>query len=742
MAHSHDTTLTLDIDGMTCSSCVARVEKTLNTVPGVHASVNLTTNSARVSFPPEVQVQQLIDAVAKTGYTASVPQPAAHEGAHQHGGINLGFRLIVSTALTVPLILFAMVPNWQFLGWQWVSLALATPVVFWGGWPFHRATFVNLRHGQLTMDTLITMGTFAAYGWSLYALFFGMAGHLGMTHSWQLFAWNEDPTGFIYFEVAAGVTTFILLGRWLEERSKRAAGAALRALAQLGAGEVTVLREDSEQRIPIDQLAVGDLFLAKPGERIATDGVVVEGRAAVDESALTGEAIPIEKSVGDSVVGATLAMDGRLIIKASTVGENTRLAQLVRLVEDAQLHKAGVQRLADRISAVFVPIVIGIAVATLVLWLLLGGGWAAAFTAAVAVLVIACPCALGLATPVALTVSTGRAAQLGIVISGPEVMERSATITTIVLDKTGTVTAGDMKVLSIDVSPGDRVETVLPRIGAVERLAEHPIARAIASEAERREPDKKHLVSDFITVPGKGVQALVAQSRTFVGTEEWMRENDLVITTAQSATVSAARQRGETVVLGGWDGVVRAIISVGDHAKADSAEAIAELQQMGFETILLTGDHEDAARAVAASVGISQVFAGTSPERKVKVVRELQAQGKRLAMVGDGINDAAALAQADIGLAMGTGTDIAMAASDITLMRGTLTAVFDALQLSRRTLGIIRGNLFWAFAYNVAAIPLAALGFLNPMLAGAAMAFSSLFVVLNSLRLKAFGRRA
>ena len=742
MAHSHDTTLTLDIDGMTCSSCVARVEKTLNTVPGVHASVNLTTNSARVSFPPEVQVQQLIDAVAKTGYTASVPQPAVHEGAHQHGGINLGFRLIVSTALTVPLILFAMVPNWQFLGWQWVSLALATPVVFWGGWPFHRATFVNLRHGQLTMDTLITMGTFAAYGWSLYALFFGMAGHLGMTHSWQLFAWNEDPTGFIYFEVAAGVTTFILLGRWLEERSKRAAGAALRALAQLGAGEVTVLREDSEQRIPIDQLAVGDLFLAKPGERIATDGVVVEGRAAVDESALTGEAIPIEKSVGDSVVGATLAMDGRLIIKASTVGENTRLAQLVRLVEDAQLHKAGVQRLADRISAVFVPIVIGIAVATLVLWLLLGGGWAAAFTAAVAVLVIACPCALGLATPVALTVSTGRAAQLGIVISGPEVMERSATITTIVLDKTGTVTAGDMKVLSIDVSPGDRVETVLPRIGAVERLAEHPIARAIASEAERREPDNKHLVSDFITVPGKGVQALVAQSRTFVGTEEWMRENDLVITTAQSATVSAARQRGETVVLGGWDGVVRAIFSVGDHAKADSAEAIAELQQMGFETILLTGDHEDAARTVAASVGISQVFAGTSPERKVEVVRELQAQGKRLAMVGDGINDAAALAQADIGLAMGTGTDIAMAASDITLMRGTLTAVVDALQLSRRTLGIIRGNLFWAFAYNVAAIPLAALGFLNPMLAGAAMAFSSLFVVLNSLRLKAFGRRA
>lgn len=742
MAHSHDTTLTLDIDGMTCSSCVARVEKTLNTVPGVHASVNLTTNSARVSFPPEVQVQQLIDAVAKTGYTASVPQPAVHEGAHQHGGINLGFRLIVSTALTVPLILFAMVPNWQFLGWQWVSLALATPVVFWGGWPFHRATFVNLRHGQLTMDTLITMGTFAAYGWSLYALFFGMAGHLGMTHSWQLFAWNEDPTGFIYFEVAAGVTTFILLGRWLEERSKRAAGAALRALAQLGAGEVTVLREDSEQRIPIDQLAVGDLFLAKPGERIATDGVVVEGRAAVDESALTGEAIPIEKSVGDSVVGATLAMDGRLIIKASTVGENTRLAQLVRLVEDAQLHKAGVQRLADRISAVFVPIVIGIAVATLVLWLLLGGGWAAAFTAAVAVLVIACPCALGLATPVALTVSTGRAAQLGIVISGPEVMERSATITTIVLDKTGTVTAGDMKVLSIDVSPGDRVETVLPRIGAVERLAEHPIARAIASEAERREPDNKHLVSDFITVPGKGVQALVAQSRTFVGTEEWMRENDLVITTAQSATVSAARQRGETVVLGGWDGVVRAIFSVGDHAKADSAEAIAKLKQMGFETILLTGDHEDAARTVAASVGISQVFAGTSPERKVEVVRELQAQGKRLAMVGDGINDAAALAQADIGLAMGTGTDIAMAASDITLMRGTLTAVVDALQLSRRTLGIIRGNLFWAFAYNVAAIPLAALGFLNPMLAGAAMAFSSLFVVLNSLRLKAFGRRA
>jgi len=648
----------------------------------------------------------------------------------------------VSAVLTVPLILLAMVPNWQFLGWQWVSLALATPVVFWGGWPFHRATFVNLRHGQLTMDTLITMGTFAAYGWSLYAMFFGMAGHLGMTHSWQLFAWDQDPTGFIYFEVAAGVTTFILLGRWLEERSKRSAGAALRALAQLGAGEVTVLRDGVEARIPIDQLVVGDQFLAKPGERIATDGVIVEGRAAVDESALTGEAIPVEKSVGDNVVGATLAMDGRLVIMATSVGDNTRLAQLVRLVEDAQLHKAGVQRLADRISAVFVPIVIGIALVTLVLWLLLGGGTAAAFTAAVAVLVIACPCALGLATPVALTVSTGRAAQLGIVISGPEVMERSAAITTILLDKTGTVTAGDMKVLAVEVSPGQRVEPTLRRIGAVERLAEHPIARAIAAESEKFGPDNKHLVSDFVTVPGKGVQALVDESRTFVGTEAWMLENNLAITAAQSATVTAARQRGETVVLGGWDGFVRAIISVGDHAKADSASAIAELTRMGLDPVLLTGDHEDAARAVAASVGISQVFAGTSPERKVEVVRELQAQGKRVAMVGDGINDAAALAQADIGLAMGTGTDIAMAASDITLMRGTLTAVVEALQLSRRTLGIIRGNLFWAFAYNVAAIPLAALGFLNPMLAGAAMAFSSLFVVLNSLRLKAFRRRA
>lgn len=742
MAHRHDTTLTLDIEGMTCSSCVARVEKSLNNVPGVHASVNLTTNSARVSFPPEVLVQELIDAVAKTGYTASVPTPATHEVAHQHGGIDLGFRLTVSTVLTVPLILLAMVPNWQFLGWQWVSLALATPVVFWGGWPFHRATFVNLRHGQLTMDTLITLGTFAAYGWSLYAMFFGMAGHLGMTHSWQLFAWNEDPTGFIYFEVAAGVTTFILLGRWLEERSKRAAGAALRALAQLGSGEVTVLRDDAEVRIPIDQLLVGDLFLAKPGERIATDGVIVEGRAAVDESALTGESIPLEKSVGNNVVGATLAMDGRLVIMATSVGENTRLAQLVRLVEDAQLHKAGVQRLADRISAVFVPIVIGIALVTLLLWLVLGGGAAVAFTAAVAVLVIACPCALGLATPVALTVSTGRAAQLGIVISGPEVMERSAAITTILLDKTGTITAGDMKVLSIDVPAGDQVELVLQRIGALERLAEHPIARAITVEAERLGPDNTHLVSNFVAVPGKGVQALVGKTPTYVGTEEWMRDNDLVITTGQTSTVTAARRRGETVVLGGWDGVVRAVISVGDHAKVDSADAIADLKQMGLDPILLTGDHEDAARAVAASVGISQVFAGTSPERKVTVVRELQAQGKRVAMVGDGINDAAALAQADIGLAMGTGTDIAMAASDITLMRANLTAVVEALQLSRRTLGIIRGNLFWAFAYNVAAIPLAALGFLNPMLAGAAMAFSSLFVVLNSLRLKAFRRRA
>ena len=747
MTTETDSTIVLNIEGMTCSSCVSRVEKSLSQLPGVNAAVNLATNSARVDFPASVTTDDLLAAVAKTGYTAHVPPSRSelnHASEHNHdapaGSAPLSLRLAISLALTVPIVVLAMVPAWQFDYWQWVSLVLATPVVFWAGWLFHRATFINLRHRTLTMDTLITMGTFAAYGWSVFALFFGMAGLIGMHHSLELFAWQQDPTGNIYLEAGAGVTTFLLLGRYLEERSKRSAGAALRALAALGAKDVAVIRNGSETRIPIEELQIGDVFVVRPGEVIATDGTVVEGTAAIDESALTGESIPVEAQTNSLVTGSTIALDGRLLIMATQIGENTRMAQLAKLVEDAQLHKAGVQRLADRISAVFVPIVIVIAFVTLAGWLLAGQPLAGGFTAAVAVLVIACPCALGLATPVALLVGTGRAAQMGIIISGPEAIESSSRIDTIVLDKTGTVTSGHMSVAEIRVAVGTNESEAVQRVGALERLSEHPVARAITREADRQGVTNSSLVVGFRSTAGVGVVGKVGGVTVWAGTVEWMNRNELVLSADQRQFISQTHATGGTAVLAGWEGCVRAIFVVTDTIRVDSEAAIARLTAMGLETILLTGDHAGVAETVAAQVGISRVIAGASPERKVEVIRELTAEGRHVAMVGDGVNDAAALAQADLGLAMGTGTDVAIAASDITLVRGTLTAAADALRLSRRTLAIIRGNLFWAFAYNVAAIPLAALGFLNPMLAGAAMAFSSLFVVLNSLRLRSFRR--
>lgn len=736
-------TVILDIEGMTCSSCVARVEKTLTEIPGVIAAVNLVNNTAKVEYPNSVETDALLQQVAKIGYTAHLPVPREQRTEHEHLSRNeqsLRTRLIVSVILTTPLVLISMVPTLQFMYWQWVALALSTPVVFYCGWPFHRATFLNLRHRTLTMDTLITMGTFAAYGWSLYALFFGMAGMPGMHHSLELFAWQTDPTMNIYLEVAAGVTTFLLIGRYLEERSKRSAGAALRALGEMTATEATLLINGREVTVPASTLMEGDIFLVRPGGIIPTDGRVIEGRAAVDESALTGESVPVDVSVDSQVTGSTVVLDGTLTVVATRVGENTRMAQLATLVEDAQLHKANIQRLADRISSFFVPIVIGLSLLTLLGWVLAGAGLAAGFTAAVAVLVIACPCALGLATPVALMVGTGRAAQLGIIISGPDAIESSRTIDTVLLDKTGTVTTGQMSVQRVVTESGVDAVRALQMIGSVEHLSEHPLARAIVREATKNTDAHLASVSDFSTVAGQGVRGVIDTTELFVGTQAWISTHHLTLSPELNAAMTEMRAGGATAVLAGWSGQVQAVIAVADAVREDSAAAIARLVAAGMQPVLLTGDHEDVARAVAQQVSITEFYASATPESKREMVTRLQSQGKRVAMIGDGVNDAAALATADLGIAMGTGTDVAIAASDITLVRATLDAAVDAIAISRRTLGIIRGNLFWAFAYNVAAIPLAALGFLNPMLAGAAMAFSSLFVVLNSLRLRSFDR--
>ena len=759
----------LAIGGMTCASCAARIEKKLNTLAGVSATVNFATESARVSFPAAVSAGDLISVVERAGYTAAAPahrqaeagEPGAAEaGAAAEAGEpdRLRRRLLVSTALAVPVVVLAMVPAWQFRNWQWAALVLASPVAMWGAWPFHRAALVNARHGAATMDTLVSVGVAAAYLWSVYALFFGTAGQPGMRMS---FAWLApgSGSGSTYLDVASGVTVLILLGRYLEARAKRRSGAALRALLALGAKDVAVLRDGAEVRIPVGQLAAGEEFVVRPGEKIAADGVVVSGGSAVDTSMLTGEPVPAEVGPGDAVTGGCVNADGRLVVRAVRVGADTQLAHIARLVTEAQAGKAPVQRLADRISAVFVPAVIGVALTTLAVWLTAGQGAGAAFTAATAVLIIACPCAMGLATPTAILVGTGRGAQLGIVIKGPETLESTRAIDTIVLDKTGTVTTGRMGLVDVAAAPGTDPADVLRRAGAVEDASEHPVAAAIAAGARHRlgaglpgaglpgaglpgaglPGAGLPGAGQFASHQGLGVTALVEGHTVAVGRPGWL-ESEWGTTVPPTLAVRAAQaeQAGLTAVFTGWDGQIRGLLVVADTVKPTSAEAVGRLRALGLRPVLLTGDNERAARAVAAAVGIDEVIAEVLPAGKVNAVKRLQATGRVVAMVGDGVNDAAALAQADLGLAMGTGTDAAIQASDLTLVRGDLLAVPDAILLSRRTLATIKGNLVWAFGYNAAAIPLAALGFLNPLIAAAAMAFSSVFVVTNSLRLRRF----
>ena len=733
----------LEIGGMTCASCAQRIERKLNKLDGVNASVNYATEKAHVDVPALYEPEQLIAEVEKTGYTAALPRTpdsehtAPAESSQDRELRSLRGRLIGSAVLTVPVIGMSMIPALQFTYWQWLSLTVAAPVIVWAAWPFHRAALLNLRHGAATMDTLVSVGTIAAFLWSLWALFFGTAGVPGMTHPFELTIAPSDGAANIYLEVAAGVTVFVLAGRYFEKRSKRRAGDALRALLELGAKDVAVRRDGVERRVPVNELRAGDEFIVRPGEKIATDGVIVEGRSAIDASMLTGESVPVEVDEGDPVVGATVNAGGRLVVRATRVGSETQLAQMAKLVEDAQSGKAEVQRLADRISGVFVPIVIGIAIATLGAWL--GGGFPpeAAFTAAVAVLIIACPCALGLATPTALLVGTGRGAQLGILIKGPEVLEQTRRVDTIVLDKTGTVTTGRMALTEVHVADSVDEADALRYAGAVEHASEHPIARAIAAAAMDR-VGQLPPVETFLNHEGRGVQGIVDGHVVLVGRDLLLADWSIDLPDQLAEATRAAQAAGSTAVIVAWDGLARAILVVADQVKATSAEAVEQFRRLGLRPVLLTGDNETVARHVAAQVGIDQVIAEVLPHDKVEVVRRLQAEGKVVAMVGDGVNDAAALATADLGLAMGTGTDVAIEAADITLVSGDLRAAADAIRLARRTLGTIKGNLFWAFAYNVAAIPLAALGLLNPMLAGAAMAFSSVFVVSNSLRLRTF----
>ncbi|MBC9725407.1 cation-translocating P-type ATPase [Streptomyces sp. TRM68367] len=746
----------LAIGGMTCASCAARIEKKLNRMDGVTATVNYATEKAKVTYHGDVSVRDLIATVEATGYTAQEAAPAERPTAEQDVVVDelrpLRQRLVTAVVLAAPVIAMAMIPELQFEYWQWLSLTLAAPVVTYAAWPFHRAAFTNARHGAATMDTLISVGTSAAFLWSLWALFFGTAGTPGMTHPFELTIARTDGAGNIYLEAAAGVTAFILAGRYFEARAKRKAGAALRALLELGAKDVTVLDADGRERtVPVDQLAVGDRFLVRPGEKIATDGTVAEGSSAVDASMLTGESVPVEVGAGAPVTGATVNVGGRLVVAATRIGADTQLARMARMVEDAQNGKAAAQRLADRISAVFVPVVIALALGTLGFWLGNGAGLTAAFTAAVAVLIIACPCALGLATPTALMVGTGRGAQLGILIKGPEVLESTRRVDTVVLDKTGTVTTGRMTLLAVRTAEGTDEAEVLRLAGALEHSSEHPIARAVADGALAK-LGALPTPEDFAGVPGLGVQGIVEGHAVLVGRErllamgvrpsersrEWGRAMELPEDLRRAK--EEAETAGRTAVTVAWDGEARAVLEIADAVKETSAEAIRRLRSLGLTPILLTGDNRAVAESVAREVGIApeDVIAEVLPQDKVEVVKRLQDEGRSVAMVGDGVNDAAALAQADLGLAMGTGTDAAIEAGDLTLVRGDLRAAADAIRLARRTLGTIRSNLLWAFAYNVAALPLAAAGLLNPMIAGAAMAFSSVFVVGNSLRLRGF----
>ena len=735
----------LAIGGMTCASCAARIEKKLNRMPGVQATVNYATEKAVVELPAGTSVADAVATVQATGYTTQPPQPPAAPG----GGAdpdatddtavaNLRRRLVISAALTVPVLALAMIPALQFDNWQWLSLTLAAPVVVWGAWPFHRAAWLNARHGAATMDTLISLGVLAAFGWSLYALFFGGAGDPGMRMPFRLLPEQGAGADEIYLEVATAVTVFLLAGRFFEARAKKRSGAALRALLELGAKDVAVLRNGQEVRVPVDTLAVGEQFVVRPGEKIATDGQVVEGTSAVDASLLTGEPVPVEVGPGDAVIGATVNAGGRLVVRATRVGADTQLAQMAALVEAAQSGKAPVQRLADRVSAIFVPVVIALALGTLGFWLGAGAGAEAAFTAAVAVLIIACPCALGLATPTALLVGTGRGAQLGILIKGPQILESTRQVNTVVLDKTGTVTTGRMRLVDvIAVGGADRAE-LLRLAGAVEDASEHPIAAAIAAAA-RDEVGPLPPVDSFASSQGRGITGVVDGHAVAAGRPSWLADqwslplSDDAITAQQNAEAA-----GRTVIGVAWDGQVRGLMVVADTVKPTSAQAVAQFRRLGLRPVLLTGDNQRAAAAVAAEVGIDEVIAEVLPAEKLTVIRDLQEQGRVVAMVGDGVNDAAALAQADLGIAMGTGTDVAIQASDLTLVRGDLRAAADAIRLSRRTLAVIKGNLFWAFAYNVALIPLAMAGLLNPLIAGAAMALSSVFVVSNSLRLRSF----
>lgn len=766
----------LALTGMTCASCAARIERRLNRLPGVTASVNFATEQAAVRYPATVDHARLVAAVAAAGYGATpIPQPGRQDFGNadqdradfQTGNQSPGRvaassqgaqgaqpaetasrqtrgpaqalldRLRIAALLAVPVIVLGMVPELQFRNWQWFSLMLAAPVVIWGAWPFHRAAAVNLRHRAVTMDTLVSIGVLAAFGWSLYALFLGGAGRAGMIMPFTFRTDRAAGADHIYLEAATGVTVFLLAGRYLEAKAKRQSGAALRALLELGAKEVSVLRAGVERLVPIGELAVGDLFVVRPGEKVATDGVVVDGASAIDAALLTGESVPIEVRPGDPVTGATINAGGRLTVRASRVGADTQLARIAQLVTRAQTGKARVQRLADRVAAVFVPLVLVTALGTGLVWLAIGAGASAAFTAAVAVLIVACPCALGLATPTALLVGTGRGAQLGILIKGPEVLESTRRITTVVVDKTGTVTTGRMSLTAVVPAEGQSADEALGLAGAVEHASQHPIARAVAqAAAERIGPPAA--VADFTALDGVGVAGTVAGRQILVGRPALLAERGLRIPADLTRAAGDAERDGRTAVLVGWSGAARAVLVVADTVKPTSAEAVADLRALGLDLVLLTGDGAGAARAVAEQVGIGEVISGVLPAGKVDAVRRLQAEGRVVAMVGDGVNDAAALAQADLGLALGTGTDAAIEAGDLTLVRGDLRAAADAIRLSGRTLGIIKGNLFWAFAYNTAAIPLAALGLLNPIIAGAAMAFSSVFVVGNSLRLRRF----